>query len=109
MRQYLVKAVSRQCHGNAVMSGLSKVEMSGTFKPPSRWGRDGDRNESAGIEAGRGHCVAPIQTDQSGRSRHEDREPRCCLLVFIDNATSRLTQLRLVPQECTLGRGGSVS
>lgn len=44
-----------------------------------------------------------IQIDGSAHAWFEDRGPRCCLLVFIDDATSRLTQLRLVPQECTLG------
>ena len=27
-----------RCHDNAVMSGLSQVEMSGTFQPPTRGG-----------------------------------------------------------------------
>ncbi len=44
-----------------------------------------------------------IQIDGSAHAWFEDRGPRCCLLVFIDDATSRLTQLLFVPQECTLG------
>lgn len=44
-----------------------------------------------------------IQVDGSAHGWFEDRGPRCCLLVFIDDATSRLTQLRFVPQECTMG------
>src|ERR1700681_1833401 len=44
-----------------------------------------------------------IQIDGSAHAWFEERGPRCCLLVFIDDATSRLTQLRFVPQECTLG------
>ena len=44
-----------------------------------------------------------IQIDGSVHAWFEARAPRCCLLVFIDDATSRLTQLRFVPQECTLG------
>lgn len=44
-----------------------------------------------------------IQVDGSAHGWFEERGPRCCLLVFIDDATSRLTQLHLVPQECTLG------
>ncbi len=44
-----------------------------------------------------------IQIDGSAHAWFEDRGPHCCLLVFIDDATSRLTQLRFVPQECTLG------
>jgi hypothetical protein len=44
-----------------------------------------------------------IQIDGSAHTWFEDRGPHCCLLVFIDDATSRLTQLRFVAQECTLG------
>ena len=44
-----------------------------------------------------------IQIDGCAHAWFEERGPRCCLLVFIDDATSRLTQLRFVPQECTLG------
>jgi transposase len=44
-----------------------------------------------------------IQIDGSSHAWFEERGPHCCLLVFIDDATSRLTQLRFVPQECTLG------
>lgn len=44
-----------------------------------------------------------IQVDGTAHAWFEDRGPRCCLLVFIDDATSRLTQLHFVAQECTLG------
>jgi len=44
-----------------------------------------------------------IQIDGSAHAWFEARGPRCCLLVFIDDATSRLSQLLFVPQECTLG------
>ena len=44
-----------------------------------------------------------IQIDGSLHPWFEDRGPACCLLVFIDDATSRLTQLRFLPRECTLG------
>ncbi len=44
-----------------------------------------------------------IQIDGSSHAWFEERGPRCCLLVFIDDATSRITSLRFVPQECTLG------
>lgn len=44
-----------------------------------------------------------IQIDGSAHPWFEERGPPCCLLVFIDDATSRLTQLRFVPEECTLG------
>jgi hypothetical protein len=44
-----------------------------------------------------------IQIDGSLHAWFEQRGPMCCLLVFIDDATSRITQLRFVPRECTLG------
>lgn len=44
-----------------------------------------------------------IQIDGSAHAWFEDRGPPCCLLVFIDDATSRLTQLRFVERESTLG------
>ena len=44
-----------------------------------------------------------IQIDGSQHAWFEDRGPPCCLLVFIDDATSHLTHLHFVPQECTLG------
>lgn len=51
----------------------------------------------------RAHFGELIQIDGSAHAWFEARGPRCCLLVFIDDATSRLTQLHFVPQECTLG------
>lgn len=44
-----------------------------------------------------------IQVDGSSHAWFEERGPHCCLLVFIDDATSRITSLRFVPKECTLG------
>jgi transposase len=40
-----------------------------------------------------------IQIDGSDHAWFEDRGPACTLLVFIDDATSRLMQLRFVPTE----------
>ena len=40
-----------------------------------------------------------IQIDGSDHAWFEDRAPSCTLLVFIDDATSRLMQLRFVPTE----------
>ncbi len=42
-----------------------------------------------------------IQIDGSPHAWFEDRGPRCTLIVFIDDATSRLTALRFVPVEST--------
>lgn len=44
-----------------------------------------------------------IQVDGSLHDWFEGRAAPCCLLVFIDDATSRLTQLRFVERESTLG------
>jgi hypothetical protein len=42
-----------------------------------------------------------IQIDGSPHAWLEDRGPRCALIVFIDDATGRLTDLRFVPAETT--------
>jgi len=42
-----------------------------------------------------------IQIDGSDHHWFEDRGPPCTLLVFVDDATSTLMQLRFVPSECT--------
>lgn len=44
-----------------------------------------------------------IQIDGSPHDWFEGREDYCTLLVFIDDATGRLTQLRFAPTETTLG------
>ena len=44
-----------------------------------------------------------IQIDGSPHDWFEGRRARCTLLVFIDDATGRLTQLRFTPTETTLG------
>jgi transposase len=44
-----------------------------------------------------------IQIDGSYHAWFEARAQPCCLLVFIDDATSRLTQCRFLPHETTFG------
>lgn len=44
-----------------------------------------------------------IQIDGSPHDWFEGRSPACTLLVFIDDATGQLTQLRFMPTETTLG------
>jgi len=44
-----------------------------------------------------------IQIDGSPHDWFEGRAPRCCLLVFVDDATSELMALRFVDTEKTLG------
>ena len=49
-------------------------------------------------------CVGElIQIDGSHHDWFEGRSEKCCLLVFIDDATSRLMELRFEPSETTLG------
>ena len=43
-----------------------------------------------------------IQIDGSHHAWFEDRGPKCCLLVFIDDATSNLVELRFCPSETTM-------
>lgn len=47
-----------------------------------------------------------IQIDGSPHDWFEGRAPRCCLLVFIDDATSELMALRFVDTETTFGYMG---
>lgn len=47
-----------------------------------------------------------IQIDGSPHDWFEGRGERCTLLVFIDDATGKLTQLRFMPAETTLGYMG---
>jgi len=44
-----------------------------------------------------------VQIDGSHHDWFEGRAPRCCLLVFVDDATSRLVQLYFVESETTEG------
>lgn len=44
-----------------------------------------------------------IQIDGSDHAWFEDRRGKCCLIVFIDDATSNLVGLRFVEAECTEG------
>ena len=50
----------------------------------------------------RRHCVGElVQIDGSDHRWFEDRGPACTLLVYIDDATSRLMQLHFTPAEST--------
>lgn len=50
----------------------------------------------------RGRAGELIQIDGSPHDWFEGRGPRCCPIVFIDDATGRLTGLRFAPSETTL-------
>src|SRR3981189_3596240 len=49
----------------------------------------------------RGNIGGLVQIDGSERLWFEDRAASCTLLVFVDDATSRLMELRFVPSEST--------
>ena len=44
-----------------------------------------------------------VQIDGSHHDWFEGRAPKCCLLVFIDDATSEILALRFEPSESTMG------
>jgi hypothetical protein len=44
-----------------------------------------------------------VQIDGSHHDWFEGRSPKCCLLVFIDDATSKLLTMRFEPSETTMG------
>ena len=44
-----------------------------------------------------------VQIDGSPHDWFEGRAPSCCLIVFIDDATSKLVALRFVAEECAQG------
>ena len=44
-----------------------------------------------------------VQIDGSHHDWFEGRAPQCCLLVFIDDATSKILALRFEPSETTMG------
>jgi len=46
-------------------------------------------------------CGELVQIDDSEHHRFDNRGEPCTLLVFIDDATSKLMQLRFVPNEST--------
>ena len=49
-----------------------------------------------------------VQIDGSDHRWFEDRAPACTLLVFIDDATGTLMQLRFVPSESTFSYFGAL-
>jgi hypothetical protein len=63
-----------------------------------------DRYRECGIQQPRHrreHIGELVQIDGSAHRWFEDRAAACTLLVFVDDATSRLMELRFVPSEST--------
>jgi hypothetical protein len=68
------------------------------------WRRRKDRQRRVFQPRPRRHCLGElVQIDGSEHWWFEGRGPQCTLLVFIDDATSRLMELRLVETEAAFG------
>ena len=63
--------------------------------------RAGSGARSINLDFGASRYGELIQIDGSDHRWFEDRGDRCTLLVFIDDATNKLMQLRFVPSEST--------
>ena len=86
----------RECHGLALAKETVRVLMmaAGLWKPRKQ------RAAKIYQPRNRRACVGElIQIDGSDHAWFEERDTACTLLVFIDDATSRLMQLHFVPTE----------
>jgi transposase len=88
----------RECHGVCIATETVRRLMSDAglwiprkLRPPKVYQ---PRN--------RRHCVGElVQIDGSDHAWFEGRAPKCTLLVYVDDATSRLLQLHFTPSEST--------
>lgn len=86
----------RECHGLPLAKGTVRSLMMAT----GLWTPRKQRAPTIHQPRNRRSCVGElIQIDGSNHAWFEDRAPKCTLLVFIDDATSRLMQLHFVPTE----------
>lgn len=90
----------RELHGLTLSVKTVRQQMigHGYWKP-----RRGAAVRAHPMRRRRGRRVELIQIDGSPHDWFEGRSPRCCLLVFIDDATSELTHLQFVDTATTLG------
>jgi len=88
----------RECHGLL----LSKETVRQLMIEIGLWKTRRQRHPQVHQPRNRRACYGElIQIDGSDHAWFEDRAPACTLLVFIDDATSRLMQLHFVPTEST--------
>ena len=88
----------RECHGLV----LSKETARQLMIQAGLWTPRRQRAQQIHQPRGRRACLGElIQIDGSDHHWFEDRAPACTLLVFIDDATSRLMQLYFAPTETT--------
>jgi Helix-turn-helix domain len=87
-----------ECHGiSLALETLRRLMIQAGLWKPRR-----ERAPQIHQPRNRRACLGElIQIDGSDHAWFEDRAPTCTLLVFIDDATSRLMQLHFVPTEST--------
>ncbi|CAN7721572.1 ISNCY family transposase [Variovorax sp. LjRoot290] len=86
----------RECHGLILAKETVRVLMMAA----GLWTPRRQRAPKIHQPRNRRDCLGElIQIDGSDHAWFEERSPACTLLVFIDDATSRLMQLRFVPTE----------
>ena len=92
------KLVERHAIKLSVETVRKQMIAAGYWKP-----RRGNAVRTHPMRERRARLGELIQIDGSPHDWFEGRSDPCTLLVFIDDATSKLTQLRFVPTETTLG------
>jgi hypothetical protein len=80
---------------------VSRETLRGWMRRAGIWLPRAERKRIQQPRHRREHVGELIQIDGSEHRWFEDRAPSCTLLVFIDDATSRLMELRFVPSEST--------
>ena len=80
---------------------VSRETLRGWMRQAGIWLPRAERKRIQQPRHRREHVGELIQIDGSDHRWLEDRAPPCTLLVFIDDATSRLMELRFVPSEST--------
>src|SRR3981081_4503496 len=81
--------------------GVSRETLRGWMRRAGIWLPRAERRRIQQPRHRREHVGELIQIDGSDHRWFEDRGAPCTLLVFIDDATSRLMELRFVPSEST--------
>src|ERR1700730_9102609 len=80
---------------------VSRETLRGWMRQAGIWLPRAERKRIQQARHRREHAGELIQVVRSEDRWCEDRAPPCTLLVFIDDATSRLMELRFVPSEST--------
>jgi transposase len=80
---------------------VSRETLRGWMRQAGIWLPRAERKRIQQPRHRREHLGELIQIDGSDHRWFEDRAPPCTLLVFVDDATSRLMELRFVPSEST--------